>query len=68
MSDLNEEVIKLEVQVQNSPYRYSLANTTIAAHWMERHPFVVPSSSVLRKKIALDALIVDMVSALRASR
>ena len=68
LQGLQAEVTRLKQSVKGAPYRYSSANNTVLGHWMERHPFVVPSSSVLRKKIALDALIVDMVSALRASR
>ena len=67
LQGLQAEVTRLKQSVKGAPYRYSSANSTVLSHWMERHPFV-PSSSVLRKKIALDALIVDMVSALRASR
>ena len=61
LSGLNEEVAKLEAQVKGSPHRYSLANTTIAAHWMKRHPFVL-QHWMLRTRSALSPSIVDMVS------
>ena len=61
LSGLNEEVAKLGAQVKGSPHRYSLANTTIAAFWMKRHPFVL-QHWMLRTRSALSPEIVDMVS------